>query len=200
MGYQAGRVVGYAFAGSLAGRFGVVLADAVPLAGQYRLLAVMTGLAFVVLALRVHGLAWWPRPGARAQGSTVQLRRSPNAPNTVVSRGLAFRQLLPRSATVLGAMSVMLPCGALASALLLAASTADAVAATVVMASFAVATSPALWASTGLERVISRIRAGRARALITVALLAVATFVIIPHPRPSEAESADPAATVPTCH
>lgn len=188
VGYQSGRVIGYAFAGSLAGHFGLFLTDAVPFAGGHRLLAVLTSLALVMLAVRVAGLG-------SGRFSTLRLRGRRSAESTLGARAL---RLLPRSATVLGGASTMLPCGALAAALLIATGMANAGLAALLMATFAVATAPALWASTGLNRLLLRVRSVTARSVLAAALLATAAVVLIPSFK-STPEGAD-AASAPACH
>jgi uncharacterized protein len=130
-GYFAGRAIVYAFSGALFGSLGEHAQHRLPIG------AVQTGLLLAVAALALaKGIRLlWPR------GDLVQLRKPPSALARLLGR------ILPRRGLALGLATGVLPCGFLAGAWALAASTGDAFSGALTMLVFSLATLPALAAS-----------------------------------------------------
>jgi hypothetical protein len=173
--YQTGRVAGYLFAGSIAGQLGEVLAvRALP----PLLLPLSVASVLLFAALRI----WRPRrPALTTLGKPAR------------SRALrALFRILPRDPLLLGALSALLPCGALAAALLLAAATADAHAGTLLMGGFALTSGAAVLASGWLLRRITGLQRPVLARALSVALLVAAALVLW---RPVSAMHAEPGRT-----
>ena len=148
--YQLGRVIGYAGLGAAAGAFGGALTQLVPAAGG-TILSITLGIALVVVAAQL-----WPR--AQRSEPLTALGRSPRAPSMRerATRGLASMFGRVRRAPMLfGALSALLPCGVIASGVLLAASTGSAALGAVAMGSLAI--------TSGLVVGISGVGLGRVR-------------------------------------
>jgi uncharacterized protein len=202
--YQLGRMIGYAIAGALAGGVGrvIALSSLAPwLAGG---VSVITALALLVLAQRVLRASSNAEvreraaviPLARLRDHTRRERRSPFA---------RLSRVVPREPIALGAFTALLPCAALAAALLLAAGTQARISGAALMLGFA-ATSAlgVLGGGIALTRITQL--AGRLgpRAL-AVALTCAALYVGL---RPfygqvygqAQTEPSHPAAAAPSCH
>jgi uncharacterized protein len=130
-GYFAGRALVYACAGALFGSLGEHAQHRLPIG------AVQTGLLLAVagLALLKGIRLLWPR------SELVQLRKPPSPLGQMLAR------VLPRRGLALGLATGILPCGFLAGAWALAASTGNALSGALTMVAFSLATLPALAAS-----------------------------------------------------
>jgi len=158
--YSVARLAGYALTGTLAGAAGAALLRRTQGTPLPTLAAVAAGLAMAVTALRLLR-----SPPVSSAPKLVPLRtRGP-------SRARAYG---------LGALTALLPCGASAAALLLAASTGSATYGGATMAAFALASLPALAAVLWTARMgaasvvgawIARRRAVVASVLLGAALL-----------------------------
>jgi sulfite exporter TauE/SafE len=130
-GYFAGRGLVYALIGAIFGNLGGHAQHRLPIGTlQSGLLLAVAVLAFL------KGLRMLVR-----RERLVRLRRQPR-------RGAAWlADLLPRRGMALGLVTGLLPCGFLAGAWALAASTGDALAGALVMLVFSLATLPSLAAT-----------------------------------------------------
>lgn len=132
--YQAGRLAGYVALGALAGLTGHVLEQQVSgawarAAWSWMLAVVLIAAAWTLLAPSGGGLI--------SVGKIVRFERA--------SRWwVTLAKILPRRPVVLGALSGILPCGALAAALIMAASTGSALTGAACMAAFAFASGVGL--------------------------------------------------------
>jgi len=167
LGYVAGRLSAYLFVGALAGSVGAGVLGVVdsPLrVVAIELIAVLLlseGLN-VLMPGRFSLVAWAPRPSSTALSS-----------------------LFPTRGVALGMATGFLPCGALLAALLLASSSASAVAAGLGMASFALVTLPGVfaplmaslslsrWFGGGLPKALREPRALRRAGGIALVLLSL---------------------------
>jgi sulfite exporter TauE/SafE len=184
--YQLGRLVGYGFAGHLAGQAGRVLE---PLGSgpwpQRLFLALVVGSTLLVAAR----LLW---PAARDVVPAARLVRRGSG-----SAGAgAFARLLPREPALLGTLSALLPCGALYAALLLAAATRSAQAGTLLMLGFC-ATSG--FATTLVSALLRRIDPARRRFGARFAALALVLSAGFWLARPLYPAALEPTA-VPAAH
>lgn len=130
-GYFAGRAIVYAFAGALFGSLGEHAQHRLPIG------AVQTGLllAVAVLALIKGVRLLLPRH------DLVPLRKPPSRVGELLAR------VVPRRGLALGLATGVLPCGFLAGAWALAASTGNPLSGALVMIVFSLATLPSLAAS-----------------------------------------------------
>jgi len=191
--YQLGRGASYALAGAIAGGVGAVVTQLAP--------SPLASVAFGALVATVLGslaVRLWRGASERSERSArselVRLR-TPVRP-TFVSRVLA---LLPREPSVHGAMSALLPCGALLAALLLAASTHERLAGASMMLGFSLASAPFVLFGGALLR---RLREVRGRALPRVLAVALCLLALFLGLRPVFVLARSPAETAPraACH
>ncbi len=171
--YQGGRLVGYTTLGAVAGALGHGLSFALP--GRYvqALLSWSLALALGVAAVRAYR-ASRPQQAVPA-GAPIALGRAPRAPS--LAERLLGRVL--HAPLLLGLLTGLLPCGALASGLLVAAGTAAPLSGALAMSGFAVASGPALalaaWAVSKVRGVAGPV--GLRLAALALALGAVALAV-----------------------
>lgn len=166
--YQAGRVVGYAFLGTLSGHFGRALstlhiADWLPL-----LLATTTSLVLMLLAWRL-----WPRTASQ-RSRPITLRTTPKQ----ASWWTRLQRLLPVHAGVFGLSTALLPCGALAAALLVAAHHADPTLSALSMVGFALASAPGTLVVAWLLQRLPQLRSPRVMKTASLLLMLAATLLI----------------------
>jgi len=138
LAYQGGRLASYTALGVAAGALGHGLAFALP--GRYvqALLSWSLALALGVAAVRAYR-ASRPRSVHRA-AAPIALGRAPRNPS-LAERALGHVLHAP---LLLGLLTALLPCGALASGLLVAAGTAEPLGGALAMSGFALASGPAL--------------------------------------------------------
>lgn len=133
--YQAGRVVGYAVVGTIAGVLGRGITAFLPFEAE----AIFSVTLAVTLALAAF--RFWPREslvrlGVRPRTAGLRTRLS-----TAVA---AWLGRLPKQPLLLGAASALLPCGVLASGALLAAGSGGAISGASVMVGLAFGSGVAL--------------------------------------------------------
>jgi sulfite exporter TauE/SafE len=169
--YQAGRALGYAALGGIAGGVGGGLASFLPFEAE--------GVFSFVLAatLAIAAARFWPR------SSLVTLRRRP--PSRMGARlGAAAGGLLsrvPRQPLALGIASALLPCGVLASGALLAAGSGGALSGALVMLGLAFGSGASLLAgSVVLGRV--DLASNRRAAMAFSILLGIGAVVLASRP------------------
>jgi sulfite exporter TauE/SafE len=184
LAYQAGRLAGYALLGGAAGAVGGrLLAFAPAAAAQVALSLTLAAALFWAAARALRGAraaevigpprsvggTREPAAAGGSSGGVVALGRRPRRP-PVTARVLGRLLDAPFA---LGLATALLPCGALASGLLVAAGTGGAAAGAAAMLGFAVASAPALvaaaWAVARLRALPDRTR-GRGLRLAALAL------------------------------
>ncbi len=159
--YSAGRLASYAMGGAVAGAVGSRFVRVLGAAHVHHVAAALTAAAMLWQAARLL------RGDAR-RAPVVPLRRGRDAG---VTRGLGM-----------GLLTGLLPCGALASAMLLAAGAATPLGGALSMTAFALASAPGLLAVVFAGRLASRVgfRAPEAwvRRALGVALIALAAWTV----------------------
>ena len=167
--YQLGRTLGYALAGALAGHFGSALQVLSPGASTWLVFSALAALACLVLAYRLVR-------ASRGQ-QLVTLRTEPKR-RPLFS---VLAPLLPREPAAFGAVSTLLPCGALAAALLSAAATADPTQGAATMFGFVTSSGAFLLAAGLLQRLMP---AGRGKLVqqLTAAALVVTAVALVARP------------------
>lgn len=168
--YQLGRFISYSVLGAVAGAIGGATAVALPQAWGSALLSWSLALGLGLAALRL-----WRRP--RQPLVTLRTKQDEPAPS-VVSRVLGG---LGRHPFFVGLGTALLPCGALAAAVLIAASTGSGVLGSLSMLAFAVVSGVGLVGATWVfERFARRPRLATSRILAAVLALGSILFVIRP--------------------
>jgi sulfite exporter TauE/SafE len=167
--YNVGRVLSYAFLGGVVALFGSTALAAVPdLAAPVR---IASGALIIVIGLQV-AFGWRLLSSVEKIGAAIWNRLAPHA------RGLIPTNSMPK-ALGLGLLWGWLPCGLVYSALLLAATTADAFGGGLVMMAFGLGTMPAMIMSglsaSKLSAFMSRNRLG---AGILIVVLGIATLAM----------------------
>jgi uncharacterized protein len=183
--YQLGRSLAYAYAGAVAGHLG----HGLQLSGAgwtHWLFPLLTAAACIFAARRLLQL--------RHDTGLVRLR---SAAREKPSRFARLLGLLPRDPLPLGLLSILLPCGLLAAALLAAVATGNASSGASFMFGFAMSSGGAIVGSGLLAQLATRCplsaRRGLACVLLVTAGLAIA--------RPLAANSgAKPVAHAHPCH
>jgi sulfite exporter TauE/SafE len=200
--YAGGRILSYGAAGALAGASGrAIFSFTGPLVGA--LLSAAFAAALLVMAVRL----WRPPRTERSprERETTSHRMTPWAPRPTVPIAIGKRRR-PLAARVIsavrpgpfafGALTALLPCGALWAALALAAGTGAAADGATAMLGFAGASSLGLLAGGWLGAAIRRRPLGARRAL---AVLLVAG-ALIAGLRPITAVASHGKDEVPPCH
>lgn len=169
--YQLGRLVSYPVLGAIAGSVGGAATVALPGAWGGALLSWSLALGLGLAAFRL-----WRRPDQ----ALIRLRARPEPKNEggPYSRALGA---LGRHPFFVGLGTALLPCGALAAAVLIAASTGTAVLGALSMLAFALVSGVGLVGAAWLfERFSRRPSPGTARVLAVVLALGSILFVIRP--------------------
>lgn len=138
LGYHGGRLVGYALLGAIAGSVGGIVDLGLSAAGFGRVAALLAAGTMLVIAV-VTLLSSF--------GIATKTHVKPPAFMTKLFRGGAdiAQKLTPlRRATLIGSLTVLLPCGWLYAFAVLAAATASPLEGALVMASFWAGTVPVL--------------------------------------------------------
>lgn len=175
--YWFGRCVGYSVAGVLAVRFSLALSDLLPAVVMPVLIPLLTAGACLLWALRLWGPGSARRVRLRLRKQEQQGKKSTYARSRPLAQGrlyvwvLRLLQLMPRDALVVGVASALLPCGALAAALLLAAGTGHPLQGGLLMLGFAAASGMALVVASALQRWAAQRLWGRARQTLALVLL-----------------------------
>lgn len=168
--WQLGRMAGYALVGAVAGGAGTLVVGA----AASRWAPALVSWSFAA-ALALLGLRLWPRP-ARSVQAAAPLRLRPRAPGV----GERVLRAAAGSPTLFGAATALLPCGALAAAVMLAASTASPATGAVSMTAFALGSAPGLVGAGWLAGALARVRTSVLPARVLAgALLAGALFLMI---------------------
>lgn len=168
--YQLGRFTSYSALGALAGAVGGVTAVSLPTAWGSALLSWSLALGLGLAAFRL-----WRRPAQ----PLVPLRAK-RAEGTE-PRGSGALRALGRHPFLVGLGTALLPCGALAAAVLIAASTASPVLGALSMLAFSLVSSVGLVGAAWLfERVSRRPGPATSRALAVMLALGAVMFVIRP--------------------
>ena len=168
--YQLGRFLSYSLLGAVAGTIGGATAVSLPHAWGSALLSWSLALGLGLAALRL-----WRRPNQPLV--TLRTKQDAQVP-TLVSRALGG---LGRHPFFVGLGTALLPCGALAAAVLIAASTGSTALGSLSMLAFAVVSGVGLVGATWLfERFARRPRPTTSRILAVVLALGSILFVIRP--------------------
>ena len=168
--YQLGRFISYSVLGAAAGAVGGAAAIGLPGAWGSALLSWSLALGLGLAAFRL-----WRRP----EQPLVSLRTKEETQPE--SRGSRALQALGRHPFFVGLGTALLPCGALAAAVLIAASTGTAWLGSLSMLAFAVVSGVGLVGAAWLfERFSRRPRPATARVLAIVLALGSIMFVIRP--------------------
>ena len=167
--YNLGRVLSYAFLGVIIALIGSTAVSAIPdLAGPVRLAG---GILIIVVGLQV-AFGWRLLAPIEKIGATIWNRLVPHTEALIPANSVS-------KATGLGLIWGWLPCGLVYSALLLAATTADAISGGLVMVAFGLGTMPAMVA-TGLSasKLATFMNRNRLGAGLLIVLLGVATLAM----------------------
>lgn len=168
--YQLGRFLSYSVLGAIAGAVGGATAVSLPGPWGGALLSWSLALGLGLAAFRL-----WRRPDQ----PLVSLRTKEEA--TSEPAGSRALQALGRHPFFVGLGTALLPCGALAAAVLIAASTGAAMLGALSMLAFAVVSGIGLVGAAWLfERFARRPRPATARILAVVLALGAVMFVIRP--------------------
>ncbi len=182
--YQLGRFVGYGALGVAAGAVGGTAATLI--AGRWGAALISWSLA---AALAVAAIRAWQRGAApKSQGVVLGAGAAPSLFERAVAR-------LPREPALLGVATALLPCGALAAAVGIAATTGTPLDGFATMVAFAAVSGIALVGAAWVTQRLGAIdRRAWSRALALV--LAAGAILLVARPIPSLV-SGDPAAP---CH
>jgi len=168
--YQLGRFVSYSLLGGIAGALGQATALSLPTAWGSALLSWSLALGLGLAAFRL-----WRRPDQ----PLVPLRTKADAASE--SAGSKALRALGRHPFLVGLGTAILPCGALAAAVLIAASTGAPGLGALSMLAFAMVSGVGLVGAAWLfERFSRRPRPATARILAVVLALGALMFVIRP--------------------
>jgi sulfite exporter TauE/SafE len=168
--YQLGRFLSYSVLGGIAGAVGGATAVSLPSAWGSALLSWS-----LALGLGLAALGLWRRPNQ----PLVPLQRKEEA--TDESRASIALRALGRHPFFVGLGTALLPCGALAAAVLIAASTGAPALGALSMLAFAIVSGIGLvGAAWVFERFSSRPRPATSRVLAVVLALGAVMFVIRP--------------------
>ncbi len=169
--YQLGRFVSYSGLGALAGTVGGAATLSLPTEWGSALLSWSLALGLGLVALRL-----WKRPSEALV--TLRASRGEERAPSLLSRALAG---LGRHPFFVGLGTALLPCGALAAAVLIAASTGSSLLGSLSMLAFAMVSGVGLVGATWLfERFARRPRPTTSRILAVVLALGSILFVIRP--------------------
>lgn len=169
--YQLGRFVSYSVLGAIAGTLGGAAAVSLPSAWGSALLSWSLALGLGLVALRL-----WRRP-AQPLVTLRSNKEEPSSPS-FVSRAVAG---LGRHPFFVGLGTALLPCGALAAAVLIAASTGSTLLGSLSMLAFAVVSGVGLVGATWVfERFRQRPGPTTSRVLAVMLALGSILFVIRP--------------------
>lgn len=181
--YQAGRTLGYAIAGAIAGGFGAVVTSALPAVWTGALLSWSLAIALGIAAWRLWRLG---SPGP-AGSATVALGTGPRR------RSLFDRvvQRAPREPALFGLVTALLPCGALLAALLLAAGSSSSFGGALVMLGFVTTSGAGLLGVAWLASRLRGVASPTALRLLAVGLMVGAALLVV---RPVSALQGEPEA------
>ena len=181
--YQLGRLLSYAFLGAMSGHFGRALRLFAPGVASAWLVATLTAAACLLTARSLFGTT-------SSNSGLVQLKVG-RKPRSVFALLVG---LVPREPLVLGLLSALLPCGVLASAVLAAVATGDAVYGMALMLTFAAVSGVVVWSASVAMHLAPRRLALPVRRGLAFALVALAGLTLY---RPIQALTREEA---PACH
>ena len=161
--HQLGRLVAYAFLGAVAAGSGAWIASMLAPRWASIVLGALLGAGMLAMAVEL-GLP------ARGAARPIMIGRAPRTP--LVTRVLGR---LPRDPVLVGAVSALLPCGALYGGLLTASGTGGAALGALCMSAFAIASGVGLIAAASFA---SYARSATARSVVALALVVGAMLVI----------------------
>lgn len=168
--YQLGRFLSYSMLGVIVGGLGGAVAISLPKAWGSALLSWSLALGLGLAAYRL-----WQRP----RTTLVQLTAKQPDGSHLPEDGLVAR--LGRHPFAVGLATALLPCGALASAALIAASTGNALEGALSMLAFSIVSGAGLVGASWLfNRVARRPNASTIRVLAVVLALGAIVFVLRP--------------------
>jgi uncharacterized protein len=133
--YQLGRLASYGFLGAMSGHLGRALQLVVPSAASVWVVATLTAAACLLTARSLFA--------QRSTTGLVQLSAGPKRRSVFA----LLVGLVPREPLVLGMLSALLPCGVLASSVLAAVATGDALLGMLLMLVFAAVSGVAVWSA-----------------------------------------------------
>lgn len=169
--YQLGRFISYSALGAVVGAAGGAAAIALPGSWGSALLSWSLALGLGVAALRL-----WRRPRTRL----VQVATKPSTRREAFERP-GVVAALGRHPFAVGLVTALLPCGALAAAVLIAASTGSASGGAMSMLAFSVVSGAGLIVvSWVFERMARRPMPAASRTLAVVLALGAVVFVLRP--------------------
>jgi uncharacterized protein len=165
--YQLGRLLSYTFLGALSGHLGHALRLVGPSAVSAWIVATLTAAACLLTARSLFA-------GAKPASGLVQLQSARKRRSLFA----VLLELVPREPAVLGMLSALLPCGVLASVLLAAVATGDAVPGAVLMGAFAAVSGVAVWGATLAIQLAPRKLGVPVRRVLALALIAMAGLAL----------------------
>jgi sulfite exporter TauE/SafE len=184
--YQLGRTASYVCAGAVAGHVGEALAFVAPGRVGGWVFAALTAGACLLAARSLLG-----------RGPRLIALRTSAATRSPLARLL---QLVPRDPELLGLVSVLLPCGLLAAALVAAVATGSGAGGALLMLGFVMTSGLALLGTGWLFQLLPAQASPKLRRIFA-GLLVLSAVVSIARPLRSEVASKDAAGHVtPHCH
>jgi sulfite exporter TauE/SafE len=176
-GAQPGRTFGYCLAGAVFGHLGRVVDVIAPGPVAMLVFGLLAAAACVATArtlMRSTG-------AVPSDTGLVQLRHAPSKPSVLAGAFGQLARLVPKEPMSLGALSALLPCGALGAAYLAAVASANPVMGASVMFGFVSVSGLALMGAGALARVLAARSSHRVRQL-AAGLLLVSALVLIARP------------------
>jgi sulfite exporter TauE/SafE len=175
--YHGGRVVAYAALGALSGALGHRLSLALPERAVQALLSWSLAVALGVAAWRALRAAQPVDAASSRAPLPITLSRAPRRAS-LAERAFAYAVDAPFA---LGVVTALLPCGALATGLLVAAGSGAPFAGALAMFGFALASGPALLlAAFALDRVVREAGPGGLRLAALVLALGAVVLAVRP--------------------
>lgn len=179
--YQLGRTLGYGLGGILAGFGGATLTRSLVGPWPGAIVSWTLALAFAVVAYQL----WNVSSVCRAHTTVVGIRPRKDTANL-------FERLIeriPREASLWGASTILLPCGALYAVLVLAAGTLTPFKGAAVMVGFSLTSGMALLSVGWLARRVAALRRPALLRIVGVLMMVLAVvFVVRPLPNLLEEE------------
>lgn len=168
--HQTGRLVAYVLLGAIVGALGSRIVSLLPVRYVSAILSWWFALVLGLAAVR----AW--RATTQRKALTVSIRQKNSLFSNVFVR-------IARHPLLVGTATALLPCGALYSALLLAAGTVSPISGGVLMAAFAIASGPGLGAAVWVSR-NARVALGANTMKIFAVALLIGAIAMIARPIP----------------
>jgi sulfite exporter TauE/SafE len=163
--YQLGRLASYGFLGAMSGHLGRALQLVVPSAASVWVVTMLTAAACLLTARSMFT--------RNSPSGLVQLGAGPKRRSVFA----LLVGLVPREPLVLGMLSALLPCGVLASSVLAAVATGDALLGMSLMLAFAGVSGVAVWGASLVIQAAPR-RALPLRSALACALIMLAGLTL----------------------